>query len=172
MILQVGYLSHLPFPLILRLRVRLFWLKKVSGNHFTPAYVFGKHRKLGQMEINFCVDCKITLFPRKTILGFILPLNHLHFSHTLSNLLTCTPHRHSPSSIVTELHRARHAKSRSPSPSRQFELHPQFDECRRSTHGEFPPLFEFISVRQPHITFDPPSISLRRPHLTSDPPSI
>ena len=72
----------------LKLRLRLFWLKMILGNHFTPAYVFGKHRKLGQTEINFCVDCKITLFPCKTILGFILPLNHLYFSHTLSKLLT------------------------------------------------------------------------------------
>ena len=124
-------------------------LKRVSRNHFTPLYVFGKHRKLGQTEINFRVDRKITLLARKTISGFILPLNHLHFSHTLSNLLTRIPYRHSPSSVVTKLHRAKHAKHRSPSPSCQFELYPQFDDplfefppVRRSTHGEFPPLFE------------------------------
>ena len=105
-------------------------------------------------------------------------------------------HGHSPSSVVTELHRARHAKRRSPSPLRQFELHPQSDDplfefppvqwpiVRRSTHNEFPPLFEFILVRQPHLTFDPPSISLRstlyfnlihplfKSNPTYDPPSI
>ena len=90
-------------------------------------------------------------------------------------------HGHSPSSVVTELHRARHAKRRSPSPLRQFELHPQSDDplfefppvqwpiVRRSTHNEFPPLFEFILVRQPHLTFDPPSIWVSQPHLTSPP---
>ena len=60
------------------MRLRLFWLKRISGNHFTPAHVFGKHRKLGQTEINFHVDCKITLLTRKTILGFILPSNDFH----------------------------------------------------------------------------------------------
>ena len=92
-----------------------------------------------------------------------------------------TSHRHSPSSVVTELHRARHAKRRSPSPSCQFELHPQSDDplfefppvrwpiVRRSTHDEFPPLFKFILVRQPHLTFDPPSIWVWKPHLTSPP---
>ena len=60
------------------LRLRLFWLKRILGNNFTPAYVFGKHRKLGQTEINFRVDCKITLLTRKTISGFILPSNDFH----------------------------------------------------------------------------------------------
>ena len=98
------------------LRLRLFWLKRISENHFTPAYVFGKHGKLGQTEINFCIDFKITLLTHKTISSFILPSNDLHFSHALSKLLTCTPHRHhwySPSSIVTELHPLPHAKRRS-----------------------------------------------------------
>ena len=94
---------------ILMTRVRLFWLKRVSRNHFTPLCVFGKHRKFGQTEINFRVDRKITHLAFKTISGFILPSNQLHSSHTLK-LLTRTPHRHSPSSIVTELHRARHTK--------------------------------------------------------------
>ena len=57
-------------------RVRLFWLKKVSGNHFTSLYVFGKHKKLGQMEIEFPVDCKISLIKCKTISAFILPSNY------------------------------------------------------------------------------------------------
>ena len=46
-------------------KLHLFWLKKISGNHFTPTYVFGKHKKLSQMEINFHVDCKIVLPSRK-----------------------------------------------------------------------------------------------------------
>ena len=47
----------------------------ISGNHFTLAYVFGKHIKLGQTKINFRVDCKITLPSRKWILVSILPSN-------------------------------------------------------------------------------------------------
>ena len=54
----------------------MFWLKRVSGNHFTPLYVFGKHRKLGQTEIEFPVDCKISLIRCKTISAFILPSNY------------------------------------------------------------------------------------------------
>ena len=46
-------------------RLSLIWLKMISGNHFTPAYVFGKHRKLGQTEINFRVDYKIPLLSWK-----------------------------------------------------------------------------------------------------------
>ena len=94
----------------------MFWCKRISRNHFTPAYVFGKHRKLGQTEINFCIDCKITFLRCKTISSFILPSNDLHFPHTLSKLLTCTPHRHhwySPSSVVTKLHPLPHAKHKS-----------------------------------------------------------
>ena len=121
--------------------VCLFWLKRVSRNHFTPLYVFGKHKKLGQTEMNFRIDRKMTLLACKTLSSFILPSNQLDFSHTLSNLLTRTPHRHSPNSVVTKLHRARHAKRRSPSPSRQYELHPHSN--------------------------DPPSILTRQPHLTS-----
>ena len=56
--------------------MRLFWLKRVSGNHFTPLYVFGKHKKLGQTEIKFPVDCKISLIRCKTISVFILPSNY------------------------------------------------------------------------------------------------
>ena len=123
--------------------VCLFWLKRVSRNHFTPLYVFGKHKKLGQTEMNFRIDRKMTLLACKTLSSFILPSNQLDFSHTLSNLLTRTPHRHSPNSVVTKLHRARHAKRRSPSPSRQYELHPHSN--------------------------DPPSILTRQPHLTSPP---
>ena len=125
----------------------MFWLKRILGNHSTLAYVFSKHRKLGQMEINFRIDCKIMLLTRKTILGFILPSNDLHFSHTLSKLLTRIPHRHhwySPSSIMSTFSLTPNIGP--PFPSRQFELHPQSDERRQSTHGEFPPLFEFISV--------------------------
>ena len=59
-----------------------------------------------------------------------------------------------------------------PSPSCQFKLYPPSNEHHRSTHSEFPPLFKFISVRQSHLTSDPPSISIWQPHLTSDPPFI
>ena len=94
----------------------MFRLKRISGNHFTPAYVFGRYWKLGQAEVIFCVDCKITLLTRKTTSGFILPSNDLHFSHTLLKLLTRTPHRHhwySPSSIMAKVHPLSHAKCRS-----------------------------------------------------------
>ena len=47
------------------LKLHLFWLKRILGNHFTLAYVFGKHKKLSKMEINFHVDCKIALPSRK-----------------------------------------------------------------------------------------------------------
>ena len=60
--------------------MHLFWVKRVSGNYFTPLCVFGKLRKFGQMEINFRVDRKITLFWCKTILAFILPSNQLQDS--------------------------------------------------------------------------------------------
>ena len=50
----------------------------ILGNHFTPAYVFGTYRKLGQTEIILYVDCKIRPFTRKTISGFILPSNDFH----------------------------------------------------------------------------------------------
>ena len=46
----------------------------ISGNHFTLDYVFGKHRKLGQTEINR-VDRKITRISRKWISVSILPSN-------------------------------------------------------------------------------------------------
>ena len=131
-------------------RVRLFWLKRVSRNHFTPLCVFGKHRKFGQTEINFRVDRKITHLAFKTISGFILPSNQLHSSHTLK-LLTRTPHRHSPSSIVTELHRARHANV-GHRPTTQFVLLLQSVLlCRPTVH------------QSTHVKSDPPSISLRQP---------
>ena len=47
----------------------------ISGNHFPLAYVFGKHIKLGQMEINFRINCKTTLPSRKWISVSILPSN-------------------------------------------------------------------------------------------------
>ena len=175
------------------IRVRLFWLKRVLGNHFIPLYVFGKHWKLGQTEINFRVNRKIPHLARKTISGFILPSKHLHSSHTLSKLLTRTPHRHSPSSIVTELHRARqhqtqghpllHANlSSAHSPTIQLLSFLQSDDPQSSdpptmsflhclnkstfdTHYFHPihPLFHFDP------TSNPPSILTRQPHLTSPP---
>ena len=62
------------------LRLYLFSLKMISGNHFTLAYVFGKHKKLGQTEINFCLDRKITLSSRKWISVSILPSNEFQDS--------------------------------------------------------------------------------------------
>ena len=69
-----------------------------------------------------------------------------------------------------------------PSPSRQTQVHPLPHAGSSSTHSStsatnpptvsFPPLFEFISVWQPHLTSDAPSISIQWPHLTYDPPSI
>ena len=44
---------------------------------YTP-HVFGKHIKLGQMEINFHVDLKITLLARKTNSSSILPSKDFH----------------------------------------------------------------------------------------------
>lgn len=70
----------------LHLRLRLFWVKMVSGNHFTPLNLFSKLRKFGQTEIRFRVDRKITLFWHKTISNFILPSNQLHSSHSLEAL--------------------------------------------------------------------------------------
>ena len=64
------------------LRVCLFWLKRVSGNHFTLLYVFGKHRKIGSTEINFSFDCKIPLSSRKSISVSILPSNDFQPSQT------------------------------------------------------------------------------------------
>ena len=165
--------------------VCLFWLKKVSRNHFTPLYVFCKHRKLGQTEINFRIDRKMTLLACKTLSSFILPSNQLDFSHTLLNLLTRTPHRHSPNSVVTELHRARHAKRKSPSPSRQFELHPHSNDplfkfppvrqptVRQSTHGEFPPLFkQKMSDNLTISVWSTLYFTLIHPLFQSDPPFI
>ena len=54
----------------------------ILGNHFTLAYVFGKHRKLGQTEINFCVDHKIPLPSWKWISVSILPSNEFQDSQT------------------------------------------------------------------------------------------
>ena len=127
--------------------MRLFWLKKVLGNHFTLLCLFGKHGKFDQMEINFRVDRKITLIACKTILGFILPENHLHLSHTLSSF----SHEHSKLSEDQAL--------------------------QRHTNAGHRPTTQFVLLRRPivcwstHIEFDPPSISLQQPHLTSDPPS-
>ena len=58
------------------------------------------------------INRKISLLTHKTISVLILPSNDLHFSHTLSKLLTRTPHIHheySSSSVVTELHPLPHA---------------------------------------------------------------
>ena len=60
------------------LRLRLFRLKRISGNHFTPAYLFGIYRKLDQTEIILRVDYKIKPLTCKTISGFILPSNDFH----------------------------------------------------------------------------------------------
>ena len=46
----------------------------ILGNHFTLTYVFGKHRKLGQTEINR-IGRKITRTSQKWISVSILPSN-------------------------------------------------------------------------------------------------
>ena len=68
---QTRVLSHGLTP-----RLCLFWLKRISGNHFTPAWVFGKHKKLGQTKINFHVDHKIPLQSRKWFSIKIFTSNH------------------------------------------------------------------------------------------------
>ena len=75
-LIRIYYLNY--FFSFITIRLCLFWLKRISGNPFTPACMFGKHRKLGQTEINFRVDWKITSHTRKSISGFILPLNDFH----------------------------------------------------------------------------------------------
>ena len=59
--------------------------EKVFRKLFYTLLMFGKHRKFGQMEINFRVVRKITHLASKTISDFILPLDQLHSSHTLSS---------------------------------------------------------------------------------------
>ena len=56
----------------------MFCLQMISGNHFTPFFVFGSYRKLGQTEFIFRVDYKIHCPGHKIILGFILPSNDFH----------------------------------------------------------------------------------------------
>ena len=65
------------------IRVRLFWLKRVLGNHFIPLYVFGKHWKLGQTEINFRVNRKYPTWPVKPFL-VLFYLQSIYTPHTLS----------------------------------------------------------------------------------------
>ena len=178
------------------LRLRLFRLKRISRNYFTPGCVFGTYRKLSQTEIIFLVDCKITLLARKTIFVLILPSNDLHFSHTLLKLLTHTPHRHhwySPSSIVTELHPLSHAKLSStlsltpvwapPIVRRALPIHPQWEliapphaltrEKRSSTpHTDVGPKSPFTLAKP----ISPPTSPIHRSHvagetLLSNPPS-
>ena len=52
---------------------------------FYTLLMFGKHRKFNQKEINFRVVRKITHLASKTISDFILLLDQLHSSHTLSS---------------------------------------------------------------------------------------
>ena len=136
--------------------------------------MFGKHKKLGQTGINFHDDCKITLLTRKTISGFILPSNDLHLSHTLSKLLTRTPHKHhwySPISVVIELHPLPHAKRKStlsltpvqaPPTVRQVPpIHPRWVSSTIWVH--------FIPTTSPHLQSTLYFSPTTSPHLTSPP---
>ena len=44
----------------MHLRLRLFHMKMLLGNCFTPLCVFGTHKKYGQTEIQQPVDRKIS----------------------------------------------------------------------------------------------------------------
>ena len=133
------------------------------------------------------IDYKISLLTRKTISVLIFPLNDLHFSHTLSTLLTRTPHIHheySPSSVMTKLHPLPHASpSSTHSPTsaadppmvrahnstprtneRETQLHPT-----RNRRSEVPP----PTLAKP---ISPPTFLIRCSHVTgetllSNPPS-
>ena len=52
--------------------------KRGFRKSFYTSHVFGKHRKLGQMEINSRIDQKITLLACKTNSGSILPSKDFH----------------------------------------------------------------------------------------------
>ena len=71
-------MRYIGLPFTLNFRLCLFRPKRISGNHFTPAYVFGTYRKLGQTKIILCVNYKIRPVTHKTISGFILPSNDFH----------------------------------------------------------------------------------------------
>ena len=129
----------------------MFWLKRVSGNHFTLLCLFGKHEKFDKMEINFRVDRKITLTAYKTILGFILLENHLHLSHTLSSF----SHEHSKLS-----------EDRAPQ-SKTRQLMSPFDDPVRAPPPIHTPHASPCSSANPQFT-DPPMLSPIHPLFHSD----
>ena len=129
----------------------MFWLKRVSGNHFTLLCLFGKHGKFDQMEINFRVDRKITLIDCKTISGFILLENHLHLSYTLSSF----SHEHSK---LNE-DRAPQSKTR--------QRRSPFDDPVRAPPPVCAPHASPCSSADPQFT-DPPPLSPIHPLFHSD----
>ena len=60
-------------PLNIWVRLRLFHLKMVLQNYFTPLWVFGTYGKYGQTENTVHVDRKIRPFGCKIVYTLILP---------------------------------------------------------------------------------------------------
>ena len=89
------------------------------------------------------------------------------FSHMHSSQITGTFQAHS--------HRAPPSPSRQTQPILSFTLVWAPSTIRRAPkiHPQWVSFSSWVYflVRQPHLTFDPPSIWVRRPHLTSDLPS-
>ena len=77
---------------VIPLWLRLFRVKTLLGNYFTPFRVFGTNGKYGQLEILLHFHCKKPLLTRKTITLLILPSNVLHFSHNPHTLLIDITH--------------------------------------------------------------------------------
>ena len=132
--------------------------------------VFGNLKKIGQTEISFRVDHKITLFWRKIISAFILPSNQLHYSHSLE-----APHRHSklkkdraPQSKTRQmmsLHRPSSSPTTHTPPTHTPSIHPQWvsftvwtKNVRQPHH--FNPIHRKISPIHPLFHSNPPSISV------------
>ena len=144
----------------------MFWLKGISGNHFTPSYVFGKHRKLGQTEISFCVDCKITLPSRKWISVYILPSNDFHPRKIEERekqqeeiAPEATPDR------TTAPNPRSHRSRRTPAPTRSRRLKHRWDRATCSTT-------EIAPQHRWDRTHDPPMPYLSLSQSTSPFPSI
>ena len=115
------------------------------------------------------IDCKISLLTHKTISVLILPSNDLHFSHTLSKLLTRTPHIHheySPSLVATELHPLPHA-----SPSITHSLTSAADPPTVRAHNSTPHTNKRETQLHPTRSRQsevPPSPHVGEAHLTSN----
>ena len=69
-------------PLNVWVRLRLFHLKMVLGNYFTPLWVFGTYGKYGQTENTVHVDRKIRPFGCKIVYTLILPSMNSRKTHS------------------------------------------------------------------------------------------